>query len=222
MATNPYFQNLTYTHTQTLFEDLIEESIKMYGMDMIYLPRTLIDVDSIFSEAEREQFNSGVAIEMYLNNVEGFEGEGDLLSKFGVDIRDQVTFWVSRRRFREEFENTDLAYAQSNNEIELDEIQPREGDLLYMPMNGRFFQIMFVEREQMFYPQGKLMIFQLKCELFERSHEDFNTGNTLIDGIETDYPQTANQTSMFDDTSDYGIAKDNIFDFTEENPFGEI
>ncbi len=86
MATNPYFQNLTYTSTQILFEDLIEESIKMYGMDIIYLPRTLIDLDNVFGEAEREQFNIGIPIEMYINNVEGFEGEGDIFSKFGVEI----------------------------------------------------------------------------------------------------------------------------------------
>lgn len=222
MATNPYFQNLTYTPTQILFEDLIEESIKMYGMDIIYLPRTLIDLDNVFGEAEREQFNIGIPIEMYINNVEGFDGEGDIFSKFGVEIRDSVTFLVSRRRFQQEFENTELAYAMANTEYELSSIQPREGDLLYMPMNGNIFQIMFVEDEQLFYPQGKLMVYELRCELFERSHEEFNTGNTLIDGIESIYPQSNNETTLLDDTNDYTLNKDNIFDFTEENPFGDL
>lgn len=222
MATNPYFQNLTYTSTQILFEDLIEESIKMYGMDIIYLPRTLIDLDNVFGEAEREQFNIGIPIEMYINNVEGFEGEGDIFSKFGVEIRDSVTFLVSRRRFHQEFENTELAYAMANTEYELSAIQPREGDLLYMPMNGNIFQIMFVEDEQLFYPQGKLMVYELRCELFERSHEEFNTGNTLIDRIESIYPQSNNETTLLDDTNDYTLNKDNIFDFTEENPFGDL
>lgn len=222
MATNPYFQNLTYTPTQILFEDLIEESIKMYGMDIIYLPRTLIDLDNVFGEAEREQFNIGIPIEMYINNVEGFDGEGDIFSKFGVEIRDSVTFLVSRRRFQQEFENTELAYAMANTEYELSSIQPREGDLLYMPMNGNIFQIMFVEDEQLFYPQGKLMVYELRCELFERSHEEFNTGNTLIDSIESIYPQSNNETTLLDDTNDYTLNKDNIFDFTEENPFGDL
>lgn len=222
MATNPYFQNLTYTPTQILFEDLIEESIKMYGMDIIYLPRTLIDLDNVFGEAEREQFNIGIPIEMYINNVEGFDGEGDIFSKFGVEIRDSVTFLVSRRRFQQEFENTELACAMANTEYELSSIQPREGDLLYMPMNGNIFQIMFVEDEQLFYPQGKLMVYELRCELFERSHEEFNTGNTLIDGIESIYPQSNNETTLLDDTNDYTLNKDNIFDFTEENPFGDL
>lgn len=87
-------------------EDLLVESIKMYGMDIVYMPRTLIDVDSLWGEADREQFNSGVPIEMYITNVEGFEGDKDLMSKFGLQIRDQATFWVSARRFQEEFENT--------------------------------------------------------------------------------------------------------------------
>ncbi len=110
----------------------------------------------------------------------------------------------------------------ANTEYELSAIQPREGDLLYMPMNGNIFQIMFVEDEQLFYPQGKLMVYELRCELFERSHEEFNTGNTLIDRIESIYPQSNNETTLLDDTNDYTLNKDNIFDFTEENPFGDL
>jgi hypothetical protein len=222
MATNPYFSNLTYAPTQTLMEDLLIESIKMYGMDVIYLPRTLIDIDTLWGEAAREEFNSGKPIEMYLNNVEGFEGNGDLLSKFGVEIRDQTTFWVSRRRFQEEFENTELEFAQYDGTTELLAIQPREGDLIYLPMNGNFFQIMFAEDEKLFYPQGKLMVYELRCELFERSSEDFNTGNTIIDSIETMYPVSNVETSMPDDTSQIAIDKDTIIDFTEHSPFGEL
>jgi hypothetical protein len=227
MATNPYFNHLTYNPTQTMMEDLLVESIKMYGMDIIYLPRTLIDVDSIWGEADHEQFNSGVAIEMYLNNVEGFEGNGDLMSKFGLQIRDQATFWVSSRRFQEEFESTDLAYNQLDGTTQLTRIAPREGDLLYMPMNGKLFEIMFVQDEKMFYPQGKRMLYELTCELFERSHEDFNIANTLIDisGTETDfggmYPQSNTETSGVDDSNEFGIGRDNIFDFSEDNPWSE-
>lgn len=224
MSTNPYFNHLTYTATQDLHEDLLIESIKQFGMDVIYLPRTLVDIDSLWGEAAREQFNSGFAIEMYLNNVEGFEGNGDLLSKFGLEIRDQSTFWVSKKRFQEEVENTDttgLTLNQIDQETELSEYAPREGDLIYLPMNGNYFQIMFVEREQMFYPQGKLMVYELRTELFERSTETFNTGNTLLDGIETTYPVSNTETFQPDDTTEFGIGRDNIFDFSEDNPFSE-
>lgn len=223
MATNPYFSNLTYTPTQNLMEDLLIESIKMYGMDVIYLPRTLINIDEVWGEAAREEFNNGVPIEMYLNNVEGFEGSGDLLSKFGVEIRDQTTFWVSRKRFGEEFENLSLmTHAQADPELELTYIQPREGDLIYLPMNGNIFQIMFVEDEKLFYPQGKLMVYELRCELFERGSEDFNTGNTLIDSIETMYPVSNVETSDPDDVDIFTAEKDIIIDFTENSPFGEL
>lgn len=98
---------------------------------------------------------------------------------------------------------------------------PREGDLLYMPMNGKIFQIMFVEDEKMFYPQGKLMVFELTVELFERSHEDFNTGNTSIDGVETIYPQSNIELSIPEDNTGFGVDMDNIMDFSEDNPFSE-
>jgi len=222
MATNPYFNHLSYAPTQTLHEDLLIESIKQFGMDIIYLPRTLIDVDAIWGEAAQEQFNAGFSIEMYLNNVEGFEGNGDLLSKFGVEIRDQSTFWVAKRRFEEEAESsTLLTHQQTDANTALDAIAPREGDLLYLPMNGNFFQIMFVEREQMFYPQGKLIVYELRTELFEKSTETFNTGNTIIDSISTTYPVSNTETTYPDDTNEFGIERDNILDFSEDNPFSE-
>jgi len=221
MAVNQYFNHLDYAPTQTLMEDLLVESIKMYGMDIVYMPRTLIDVDSLWGEADREQFNSGVPIEMYITNVEGFEGDKDLMSKFGLQIRDQATFWVSARRFQEEVENTALAYNQLDETTTLSRICPREGDLLYMPMNGKIFQIMFVEDEKMFYPQGKLMVFELTVELLERSHEDFNTGNTSIDGVETIYPQSNIELSIPEDNTGFGVDMDNIMDFSEDNPFSE-
>lgn len=221
---NPYFNNLSYTPTQELHENLLIESIQQFGMDVVYLPRTLINIDEIWGEAEQEEFTNSFMIEMYLNNVEGFEGQGDLMSKFGVEIRDQATFWVARKRFQEEAQNNeiaDLLYTQSNTSIELEEIQPREGDLIYLPLNGNFFEIAFVEREQMFYPQGKLMVFELRCELFEKSTETFNTGNTIIDNVSTVYPVSNTETTYPDDTNEFGIERDNIFDFSEDNPFSE-
>lgn len=222
MAVNPYFQNLSYTPTQDLMEDLLIESIKMFGMDITYIPRTLVSVDKLLGESAIDEFTSGVVIEMYMNNVEGFDGGGDLLSKFGVEIRDQVTFWVSRRRFVEEFASTELQSHQDDPTKAVTVVHPREGDLLYMPMNGNIFQIMFVEDEKLFYPQGKLMVFELRCELFEKSSEKFNTGIAAIDTIDTIYPVSNVTTSEPDDCPTFDAEKDVLLDFSEFNPFGEV
>jgi hypothetical protein len=96
---NRYFNNFNYGREQDLLEDLIIESIKMYGHEMKYLPRTLVEEDHLFGEAKLSMFEDSVPVEMYIKNVEGFEGEGDLLSKFGVEIRDQMTFTMARKRF---------------------------------------------------------------------------------------------------------------------------
>lgn len=217
MATNPYIDNLQYDQTQSLHEDLLIESIQMYGMDVEYLPRTLYDVDKVFGEPAHTAFNKAIVIEMYLNNVDGFDGEGDLLSKFGVEIRDQATFWVARRRFEEESENWDLA-----NTEQMFYNYPREGDLIHLPMNGNIFQIQFVENEKLFYNQGRLMLYELTCELFEYSGETFATGNGIIDEVSTKYSvgnTTYNQPS---DNEQFNLEMDNIVDFTENNPFSEI
>jgi len=99
VPTNKYFNNFNYGREQDLLEDLIVESIKVYGHEMKYLPRTLVEEDELFGEAKLSKFEDSVPVEMYIKNVEGFEGEGDFLSKFGVEIRDQMTFTMSRRRF---------------------------------------------------------------------------------------------------------------------------
>jgi len=99
VPTNKYFNNFNYGREQDLLEDLIVESIKVYGHEMKYLPRTLVEEDELFGEAKLSKFEDSVPVEMYIKNVEGFEGEGDFLSKFGVEIRDQMTFTLSRRRF---------------------------------------------------------------------------------------------------------------------------
>ena len=162
---------------QNLYEDLIIESIKIYGQDLYYLPRDLVNVDDVFREDPVSSFNSNYLLEMYVDNVDGFDGEGDLFTKFGVEIRDQVTFTLSKRRW----EQTVMRY---DNEIT--GTRPFEGDLVFTPFSKKIFQIMHVEHEQPFYQLNNLPVFKLQCELFEYNDEDFDVNNDAITQLEQD------------------------------------
>lgn len=174
MATNLYFSQKVKSE-QNLYEDIIIESLKIYGQDVYYLPREIVNEDTIFSEDVPSRFPSSYKIEMYVENTEGFEGEGDLFTKFGIQIRDQATFVVARRRWKN-------VIGQVDNQI--DSVRPREGDLIYLPLSKSLFQIMHVEHEQPFYQISNLPTFKLRCELFEYNDENLNTGIDDIDNIE--------------------------------------
>lgn len=218
MATNKFINNWTYTPTQDLIEDLVAESIAFGGVNAMYLPRTMNDIDKIFGEPAHIQFNSNyVDIEIYINETLQFGGEGELLSKFGVEIRDSLTFWISKKRFADETNYKNMA----NTELMFSN-QPREGDLIYLPhLQGNFFQIMFVETRKIFFAQGVCPVYELACEKFEYSGETFATGNTLIDSISTQYPVSNTATTDPDDTEDFDDFSNDIIDFSEDNPFSE-
>jgi hypothetical protein len=155
---------------QRLIEDLIVESIKIYGQDMYYLPKNIVRYDSVYGEGRQAAiFNDAISVEFYIKNVEGFEGEGDFLSKFNLEIRDRVTLTIARKTFFDEVGNLKS----------LD--RPREGDIIYFPLNRKFFEIKFVEHEAIFYQLGALQTFDVVCELLEYSNEKFNTGLEIID-----------------------------------------
>ena len=192
MATNQYFNPFPanqITSEQLLVEDLVIESMKIYGMDVLYLPRTSGDkVDFLFGEDTLKEYTKTFSLEMYLENIQGMEGEGDYISKFGLEIRDEITLLVSRKRFvhtvREE--STSL-------------VRPREGDLIYVPLTDAFFEITFVEHENdqaMFYTLGRarganVYLFALKLKKFVFSNELISTGNpTIDDKINDYYPRT--------------------------------
>lgn len=175
MATNVFFNNYNSYAEQNLIEDLIIESIRIYGIDLYYCPRTLVEVDNTFGEDTLNKYNDHYLIEMYVKNVEGFEGEGDFLSRFNIQIRDEITFTVSRRVW-----NTDIGTIQL-----LD--RPNEGDIIYFPLTGKIYVVKFVEHESIFYQMGSLQVYDLRCELFEYSNEILNTGIGDIDEIATDY-----------------------------------
>lgn len=175
MPTNPYISQEVRSE-QMLYEDIVIEALKMYGQEIVYLPREPLRTDDVLNE-DFSRFRASYTIEMYIANTEGFEGEGTLLSKFGLEIRDQATFVVSKRRF-----NQYVDILEDN--LSLCESRPREGDLIYLPLSNSMFQIKFVEHEKPFYQISDLPVFELQCELFEYAGEIFDTGVEAIDAFQ--------------------------------------
>jgi len=177
MATNTYFTQGT-TGEQDMHESLVIEQIKMFGKNVYYIPRTLVKNDSVFGEDTMSKFEGAFEIEAFIEDNTGFRGDGDMFSKFGVQISDQATFVVSRTRF--------TAAVDDNAEL-IVEGRPNEGDLVYFPMANKIFEIQFVEYEVPFFTLGKQYTWGLRCELFQYSDEDFETGITAVDAIEINY-----------------------------------
>ena len=176
MATSVYFSGAVKSE-QDLYEDLVTESIKIFGQDVVYLPREQVSEDDLLNEVVN-QYTQAFPVEMYLENVDGFEGDGNLLGKFGLEIRDQGTFVVTRRRW--EAAVGGLATGVGSR------LKPAEGDLLYMTMTGRLFEIKYVEPKSPFYQLAKLPSYTLTAELFEYNDQHFDTGWDEIDAVEWD------------------------------------
>lgn len=177
MARNFYFSQSVRSE-QNLYEDIIIESLKIYGQDVYYLPREIVNEDRIFGDDVPSRFSSSYKVEMYVENTDGFDGEGDLFTKFGIEIRDQASFIVSRRRWSQ---------TVSRYDNDINSIRPREGDLIWLPLSNSMFQIMHVEHESPFYQLSNLPTYKMRCELFEYNDEDLDTGLDAIDSIERDY-----------------------------------
>ena len=173
MATSPYISQKVRSE-QNLYEDIVIESLKFYGQDIYYIPREIVNKDKVFLDDVPSRFTDAYKVEMYIENTEGFEGEGDLFTKFGIELRDQATFIVSRRRWKQLI----------GNNLEEKKFRPREGDVLYVPLSESIFQILKVETETPFYQLSQLPTFRLQCELFEYNDEDFDTGINALDDIE--------------------------------------
>ena len=161
---------------QKFIENLIVETIEIYGQDIYYVPRTLVNRDTVFGEDSDSKFESAKAIRAYVNNVEGWEGQGELLSKFGVRIEDKTTFIFSREKFKEHVDDSTVLNVEG---------RPNEGDLIWFPVTKHLFSIKFVEAEKPFYQLGKGYVWECQCELFEYSDEEINTGIADLDAIET-------------------------------------
>ena len=168
MPTNSYFRTFDARYDQELLHSIVSDSIQVTVYDVNYIPRTLVNEDTILGEDSISEYKDAYSVEMYIKSVDGFEGEGDLVSKFGLEVRDQIIFSMSRRAW----EGLDIG------------TRPKEGDLIYFGLTSKLFQIMFVEHETPFYQNGALPTFDLTCELFTYSDEALDTGVDEIDVIE--------------------------------------
>jgi len=221
MATNSYFRNYDNVYEQNLIDDLVIESIQIYGIDVIYIARsqTLQGEDKILNEDDMPMYDEVYFFETYVKNVDGFEGEGDFLSKFGLQIRDQVTFTTAIRTFERHVTKD----AQSR-------IRPYEGDLIWFPLNEKIYEIKHVEHESIFYQTGALQVYDMRCELIEYSGQRFDTGRPEIDGYFADIDTTSANVNTLTELANTDPIADNVFfekeaddilDFSEIDPFSE-
>lgn len=204
MATNFYFNNFSSKGDQNLIEDLIIESIKIYGVDAYYLPRTIVNLSKEFREQEYSRYDQALNLEMYVKNIDGFEGEGEFLSSFGVEVREQITFSIANKRFKNEV--GDLTFRD----------RPFESDLIWFPFNKALYQIKYVNLRPVFYQMGVLQFYDVTCELFEYSNEIFNTGIAVID---TTYNALKTQTQTYNILLEDGTqlyTENNVELFSEE------
>lgn len=212
------------------------ESIKIYGHDVYYIPMVVVSKDQLYGEVSQPRYVNAYPIEMYIKNVDGFGGEGSFLSKFNLEIREEIEFSISTRVFSEE-----VGVAE-------DLTRPREADLIWFPLAGRLFKISFVDNKPVFYQLGTVAFYDLRCQLFEYSNEIFATGLPGVDDIAADYSieygldellledgsvlvdesgfsilqdGTTNDTSVISDNDYLQTAGTGIIDFTEFDPFSE-
>jgi len=181
MPTNHFFSKGTISE-QYLYEDLAIEAIQIYGHDVYYLPRTLVNKDELFGEDPLSKFSDAYTIEMYMDTVEGYEGEKEIITRFGLEIRDETTFTVSRRRW------LDLVSSDTNL---ISALRPNEGDWIYMPTIQRLLEISFVDKDDPFFQVNNLPVYKLYCRTVEYSSEILDTGIDTIDALETKYSTDA-------------------------------
>ena len=259
MAINHHFQGgngIGNTNEKKLYEDLIIEGLKIYGHDVYYLPRTLVNQDLILGEDSLSKFDDSYLIEMYVETTEGLAGEQELINKFGLEIREETTFMLSKRRWMD---------AVDSYHTMIKEGRPNEGDIIYYPLMNKFFEISFVEDQEPFFQLGNLPVYKLRARTWEYSSERLDTGVTDIDSAEDQYSldQLAHQFMLEDGSGalqlendsvsgdknyfineEYNLqtqstyaqnldldaqagfntedTSDDILDFTERNPFGEV
>ena len=172
---NPYFTQGT-SNEQYLIEDIIIESLRIYGKEMFYIPRTLVSKDDILGEDRLSEFKSSFPLEMYIEQVEGFDGQGAFIQKFGLMMEQSATFVVARRRWEQLIGRFGMTTIPT---------RPNEGDLIYFPMTKGLFEIKYVKHQDPFYQLGKLYVYKLQVELFQYASERIDTCNPDIDIFES-------------------------------------
>jgi hypothetical protein len=196
MSTNFYFNNFNNSQEQLLIENLVIESIKIYGHDVYYVPRRIKNKDEIYGEDSVSEYTMAYEIDMYIRSYDSYEGDGAFLSKFNLEIRDQVTFTVAVRNFRDEVGNYESFE------------RPREGDLIYLPMADRLFVIKYVNKAPIFYQMGSIQMYDVVTEMFEYSGEKMSTGIAAIDNIQRDYSLDLNVFAILSEEGYYILDED--------------
>jgi len=194
MALNPFFLQGS-ANEQRLIQELINEQLKIYGVEVTYIPRKFVRKETIIREVTSSKFDDNFALEAYVQNYEGYSGSGDILTKFGMNLKDELTLIISKERF-EDFISPFLK-TMNDDEIVLSS-RPREGDIVYFPLGRRLFEIKFVEHEQPFYQLGKTYVYELKCELFEYEDElgGWDNENTTVEEIDSTLINQGYMTSL--------------------------
>jgi hypothetical protein len=210
MATNFFFNNFQSSQEQLLLENLIIETIKIYGQDMWYMPRKLNNYDKVYGADDQSSYESAYPIEIYIKSVDGFSGDGNFMSKFGLEIRDQVIFSVAQRIFNEEVGSFS---SQS---------RPNEGDLIYFPLNKKCFQVKYVNKFEMFYQLGALQTWEMTCELFEYSNEQMNTGIPEIDILQAKFSTNILDWNLMDESGFNLITEDDEYIVLEHSSPSDI
>jgi Virus neck protein len=217
-----YFNQIGAKGEQRLVEDLIIESIRINGMEIFYVPRTLVKDDPVFGEDPLSKFEKVFPIEMYFDNPQdGWQGDRYIISKFGLEMRETANFIVSRRRF-----NETVRYDGFNmmpvTKLSTKEVRPMEGDLLYMPLTNDLFQINFAEHESVFYQLGYRYIWRIDVQKYDYSHETIKTGKPEIDRVQQFF-QNADSASSDPLAENDDLLKEGaeVIDTTEKNVFGD-
>lgn len=212
---NPYFAHNSPGNEseQDLIHGWYEEAVQQMGYKMAYIQRDLNDenIDSFFGENNLSVFNDYFYLEMYIANVDQFEGQGDLMSFMGVNVKDQVRLQMSQRRFRE-LSGMD---------------KPREGDLIFFPFNKNLFEIKFMEDEEQFYPLATLPAYTITCELFDYSSEEFNTGHPDLDEMfknsnDVEHLDSLDEPPEYDDSEEAESEGANYIDERNQSVWGEF
>jgi hypothetical protein len=177
----------------------------MYGQDMLYIPRKLNNYDNVYGADDQSSYEISYPLEIYIKNVDGFGGDGSFMSKFGLEIRDQVVFSIAQRRFNEEIGDF------------TSQLRPNEGDLIYFPLNKKCFQIKFVNKFEMYYQLGALQTWEVTCELFEYSDELMNTGIPEIDSLQTKFSTNILDWTILTETGGYNLLTEDEDYLVQEN-----
>lgn len=234
---NFFFNNFQSSQEQNLLEDLIIEAISIYGLDCYYVPRKINNLDKLYYTDDQSSYTDAFLVALYVENIDGYAGDGNFMSKFGLEIRDQITMSIPIKTF-----NSEIGALTA-------QLRPNEGDIIYFPLHKKCFQIKFVDKFEMYFQLGKLYTYKLTCELFEYSNEKFNTGIPEIDAIQVKFDtnivdwavRTEDGLNLLTEDGDYVVSEkyvlENIdattenvdiqqesaafIDFSEADPFAE-